>query len=547
MQKCLGIYIEDNLIKYAKVSKEKDDMKVESFGIRFFQNLQDELKKVIEETYSFNTPISINLANEKYLYFDVFALLNKKDVEKTVATEFENYCEEHKYNENAFETRYALMMNRDDKEKLRVLDIYINKIEINRQTGAFEKYKLSKVMPISIAIANIARLNKKENQLIVNMEENTTITTIYSNEIYDVEVLEFGSKEVLTNINKVENSYAKAYEICKNTTIYTADSEELGEEQSYLENIMPTVYKIAQRLQEIVSAEPTKFQTIYLTGTLALINNIDLYFQEFVPTVDIKILKPNIVDETITKINIKDYVEVNSAIALATVGLGEGIQELNFKKNSTWEKITEALKIEMPSKDNNKEKKPNELGQKLKEKLNFNLDLREKLSVSEIWMIRAIAALLLILIIYIIFSGLLGTQMRKKEDEINGLITQQNTQISLTNSDDSSINSKTEKYQTLISELKRINEKLSDAAARRNSIPNLLNQIMNAIPNKVQLTSIQNTTDKNITIQAQSTAYDQLGYFIGTIKTQNILKNVVSSSGIKSNGTVVVTIEGELP
>ena len=43
MPKCLGIYIEENLIKYAKVSKERDDLKVESFGIRFFQNLTEEI------------------------------------------------------------------------------------------------------------------------------------------------------------------------------------------------------------------------------------------------------------------------------------------------------------------------------------------------------------------------------------------------------------------------------------------------------------------------------------------------------------------------
>ena len=87
MQKCLGIYIENNLIKYAKVSKDNNDMKIESFGIRFYQNLSEEIKKIIQETYSFNTPISINLSNEKYLYFDIFALLSKKDVEKTVDTE----------------------------------------------------------------------------------------------------------------------------------------------------------------------------------------------------------------------------------------------------------------------------------------------------------------------------------------------------------------------------------------------------------------------------------------------------------------------------
>ena len=107
MQKCLGIYIEENLIKYAKVSKDRDNMKIESFGVRFFQNLAEEISKIIEETYSFNTPISVNMLNEKYLYIDVFALLNKKDVEKTIQTEFESFCEEKNYNSNAFENIYS--------------------------------------------------------------------------------------------------------------------------------------------------------------------------------------------------------------------------------------------------------------------------------------------------------------------------------------------------------------------------------------------------------------------------------------------------------
>ena len=127
MQNCLGMYIEENLIKYAKVSKERDEMKVESYGIRFFEDLTGEIEKIIEETYSFNTPLSINLSNEKYLYFDIFSLLNKKDIEKTVQTEFESFCEEKNYNSNAFENRYALMPNQTEPEKIRALDIFINK------------------------------------------------------------------------------------------------------------------------------------------------------------------------------------------------------------------------------------------------------------------------------------------------------------------------------------------------------------------------------------------------------------------------------------
>ena len=61
MQNCLGIYIENNLIKYAKVSKDRDTFKVDAFGIRFFDNLNEAIKKIVEETYSFTTPISINL------------------------------------------------------------------------------------------------------------------------------------------------------------------------------------------------------------------------------------------------------------------------------------------------------------------------------------------------------------------------------------------------------------------------------------------------------------------------------------------------------
>ena len=33
MSTCLGLYIEENLIKYAKVSKEREQIKVESFGM----------------------------------------------------------------------------------------------------------------------------------------------------------------------------------------------------------------------------------------------------------------------------------------------------------------------------------------------------------------------------------------------------------------------------------------------------------------------------------------------------------------------------------
>ena len=302
MQSCLGIYIESNLIKYAKVSKDKTTYKVEAQGIEFFESASEAIKKIIEETYSFTTPISINLANEKYLYFDVFALLSKADIEKTIQTEYDAYCDENKFNQKAFEERHTLATNVENKEKIRAIQVIVNKIELNRQKQLAEKHDLSKIVPIGVAIPSVLKIEGKENAIIVNMEGKTTITTIYNNQIYNVEELDYGSQEVLEKINRIENSLSKSYEICKGTTIYTSNVIDDTKEQPYLEHIIPTLYKIASRVQELVLDAPQKINNIYLTGTLSVVNNIDLYFQELIPNAECKILKPSVLIDTSAQI-----------------------------------------------------------------------------------------------------------------------------------------------------------------------------------------------------------------------------------------------------
>lgn len=531
MQKCLGIYIEDNIIKYAKVSKDKKTLKVEAFGIKVFESLTNEIEKIVEETFSFNDSISINLTNEKYIYFDIFSLLNKKDVQKAVQTEFESFCDERKYNQNAFETRYALVQNIEDKEKIKAIDICVNKIELNKQIQMIGKHKLGNISPIGMTIPNIAKLDRRVNTLIVNMEENTSITTITGNQIYNVETLEIGSRDVLSKINKMENSYARAYEICKNTTIYTADVG-VEEEQIYLQHIVPTLYEISQKIKEILQNPVIKIQKIYLTGTLAMVNNVDLYFQEFFPNIEVKILKPNFIEETSSQINIKDYVEVNSAISLAIQNLDEGLKGINFRKASLMEKLfadvdTSKIKGKMPE-------------------TNIKIDFKAKLEPQEVMLLRVMAGIVLIGIIYSSFSAILNNQMKAKEKEIDGLISSQNSEIAKVEADTASLNSKITKYNQKLQEVEKINERISDIASSKNTIPNLLNQIMFIIPESVQITSIQNTTDKHVVIQAKATQYEQLGYFIAKIKSIGALNNVVSSSGMKNGEEVSVNIEGDL-
>ncbi len=536
---CLGIYIEEQLIKYAKVSKEHDKIKVEAFGVKVYDRVGEAIEQIIQETYSQKTPISINLSEEMYNYFDMFALLNKNDLQKAIKTEFESYCADKGYNPNVFETRYAIVGNMEDKDKVRVIHVADNKIELNKQVQLINGYKLSNISPISMAIPNLIDIKKKENCIVVNMEDTTTVTTILEEKIYNIDKIEEGTKDFLAKINLKENSYLKAYEICKNTTIYTSEGNELqGEESIYLQDIMPTLYSIVEKVRKIINQREDKIKKVYLTGTAVLINNIDLYFQEYLSDIECEILKPYFI-QTLGDINIKDYIEVNSAISLGIQGLGEGITGMNFKNQVFSDKIPDWLKIEVNPDRSEKDKK--NLGGI------FTWDLGQPLDKTETGLIRIATGLLILVFTYSGISAVLDNQMKSKKQEAIQSISETNEQIKLATSDTEKISSKINEYTTLIKNLEEQNEKIASRNKSRNAIPNLLNQIMSIVPENVQLTSIENTSDTHIIIRAQSNKYEQLGYLKAKIKTDVILTNVISTAGQKDNNEVTVVIEGDLP
>ena len=539
MSSCLGLYVQSNIIKYAKVSKEHEKIKVESFGVKFYDNLEKAIDQIIKETYSYKTPISINLSEEIYNYFDMFAMLSNKDLSKAIKTEFEMYCSEQGYNPNVFETRYVVSKNPEDKDKLKVIHIAANKIELTKKTQVLEKYKLMNIVPASMAITNLIETKPKENCLIVNIEDNTTVTKILDENVYDIQVFDEGSQEFLRKINLKENSMAKSYEICKNTTIYTSEGKDLQEtEIGYLEDIMPTLYTLVGNVRKIINKSEERISKVYLTGTATLINNIDLYFQEYLNEVECEILKPYFINVT-KDISIQDYIEVNSAISLALSGVGQGIQGINFKKQTFNEKIPDWLKVEV---NPGKEKKS-----KLATSGWFTNDLGEKLDKTEISLLRTAVGLIILFVIYSCFAILLQNQMKEKGQQAQESINDTNAQIQLAESDKTKIDSRTNDYTEMIRNLQDLNDRLTDASKTRDAIPNLLNSIMYIIPENVQITSIQNTTGTHIVIQAQSNKYEQLGMFKAKLDTEMYLTNVISTSGQQENNVIKVTIEGDLP
>ena len=540
MSSCLGLYIDENIIKYAKVSKEKDNLKVESFGVNFYEKLEDGIKQVIDETYSYKTPISLNMSEETYQYFSMYSMINKKDLPKAIKTEFEAFCGDKGYNPNVFETRYAMIENLEDKDKIKVIHVSNNKIDLNKRLQLLQGYKISGMFPIGMSIANLNEFENKENALIVNIEDKTTITTIINKRIYDVKILDMGSQDFLTKINLKENSYSKSYEICKETTIYTSEGKELGEETSYLEDIMPTLYEIVGQVKKILNESLEKIENVYITGTAALINNIDLYFEEYLENAKCEILKPSFVRAT-QDINIKDYIEVNSAISLALMGLGTGIKGMNFRENSLLDQLKDALKVDINPEKKGKEKK-------LAGNLLTN-DLSQPLDSTEKALLRTAVALLMLFIIYSAFSTLINNQMKSKTTQAQASISHTNSQIQAANTDNDKVKAITSEYTTMIKNLQEINDKIANTNKVKKAIPNLLTALMTGMPEDVQITSIKNTSDTHIEIVAQSRNYGQLGFLTAKIKTDGILQKdtVVSTAGEKNNDIITIKIEGDLP
>ena len=539
MAECLGLYIDSNMIKYAKISKERNNIKIESYGVKQYEMLEDVLNQIISETYSFKTPISINLSDEMYNYFNVFSMLSKKDIEKAIKTEFEFYCDENGINKNVIDSRYFCVPNKDDDEKLRAIYISANKTEIARKVKELERYKLRNITPLSTSITNLIETNTKENVAIINIEDRTIITIILDGILYEIKVISDGMKQIFDKIGIRENSYSKAYDLCKNTTIYTSNSKDLQiAENEYLEDIMPVLYNIIKKFKKILSDNKLSVDKIYLTGAGVVINNIDLYFQENLNNTKCEILKPYFIDTTSLKVNIKEYIEVNSAVALALQGLGIGISSVNFKE------LTLRDKIELPQLGNSNSSSSSK---NLMSLLTAKVDLGKEFDGTDRVLARIAGTILTAVILYSVFSIAVNNQLETKIGESENKKQDFYNKNAAVEIDINSIKTRTNDYNNLIKQIDEINQKASEKYKSKNAIPNLLNRIMFCIPEEAQLTSIKNTNDSHIVITARSKKIEQLGYFLAQLKSKEYLLNITTTSGNKNGEYINITIEGDLP
>lgn len=536
MSSCLGIYVDKNLIKYAKLKKVRDTFKVEAFNVEVFEDLEAALVKVISETNSYKVPISINISNELYNYFDVFSVLEKKDITKSLDIEFELLCSDKGYDKTALDSKYILMDNKEDEEKYKALYISAHKKEIDEKLKILSPYRLFTMTPVSTSITNLIENEDEENIAIVNIENETKITTIIDGQITRVDMLNSGMENVVEKINKLELSWKKAYDVCKNITIYDHEAQSLDEnENEYLEIVMPVLTKIANEMKKVFNSYKEKVTKVYITGMGATISNIDLFFQDYLKNIKCEILKPFFIDSSSQKIPTKEYIEVNSAIALALDGLGYINKDLNFAPVSKFDNID--IENILNSREN----------------LNFkNLKeaFKEPMTIQEKILIRGIAAFVIAIICFSCFGGSIYNKNKKQKELAIQSFVETASEIEKMDLELSKIERHTHAYKSLIESadsLSQTNANIQNSRViSKNAVPNMLNKIMFIIPQQVQIISIENTTENHVVIEAVSEKYEQLGYFLAAIKNDGMLENIQSTTGTKSDSLVQITIEGDL-
>ena len=553
MQYCLGISIDDKFIRYAKVQKEDNTFKVESYGINSYNgaDLNKKITQIIQETDSSKVPISIDVQNERYYFFNLFGVKNKTYAKEAIQTEFESFCTENHINKNTVDGRYIYTKNIDTLDQNKAIYIYENKGELEERLNLFKGTKVVSATPDAIAIPNIVNIEPNKNIMIVDISDNTKITTLINKNIYNVDILSEGLKEAFDTINLKENSTLKTYEVLKNTTIYTMDMDTTSNKKNdeYLQHIVPELYKVAQELINITK-NYKKIEQIYLTGYATVINNIELYFQEFFKESKVEILKPFFIEKN-NGINVKDYIEVNQAIALALQGMGYGSRAINFSSDNKIDELKSIFSMNMTDLiDSFKiQKADNGKGRK-KPKLNVDLGfLKNKAKNIDTSITDAFVSLLLITILYCAGSIWVSKQILSETAKVKDTVSYTQEQIAKATNDDSKINTKTNDYKRYKSNLENTSNVIETKRSRKNQITTLLNKIVYTIPKEVQLTEIKNEEKggkQHIYISAQSKKYEQLAYFKAKLKNANILDNVTSNEGTNSGDVVTTIIEGDL-
>lgn len=581
MPNCLGIYAENNIIKYAKLNMEKTGgaLKLASYGVRFSENTKATIEEIIKETNSYEDSIATNVINERYTSVQVFSRLNKKDTKELVSSEFANICDSKGLLPTVLEMKYRMVKNTGDPDKYKAICVYANKTDLTNVFNNFiEHPKIASVAPLGTSIVNVLPNKGIDDEVaIINIEDETVVTIIENGEISDIMSFPVGMKDVLPKLAEKYNSYSKAYEACKGVSAYIEDVYALNDsDREVLDLIIPMLYDLRSRIEKYLAPHMSLLKKVYLTGTGVIINNLDLYFHEIFEEKICKILVPYFLQKDSN--NVKDIVEVNTATALAFNGIGYNDKDYEYVGGTSaalmqgdmfkrkMENFKEKALDVLAANDflGKKEKKRRAAKNKINIEFNdevvdvggedqplvsfgdeYESDEKEAFfTPTEAWFARTAGAVLVSFCLYSGVSSYTQGVINDKLNEVSKNKAEINTWIQQADSDINSISEVSLRYTNMKANLEELLNKVTTRTISFD-IPNFMSKLMFVMPEDVKVTSIT-VRDGKVAMSAESGQYSQLGYFVSRLKLDNVLSNVDMSVESMS-GNIKIKISGEMP
>lgn len=535
MSSCLGFYVSDGLVKYAKITMDHSkNMTIENYGIRFTKgNVKSVLNSIIEETNSSQDLIAINPQNDWFIGYTMFNQGNSKNFAGDVAKlEFESWCEKNGKIPAKYSYVYSIAEGLNKELKYNAALNVIEKETIN-QFSEIENTKVTHMVPVPFLINRLVP-NEEKNYILVNLDEKLSINVVKDHQMVDFKFYEFGMKALLDQFSKELGSYQKAYEACRQLNVY---SDEENNNDKRLEEIAePILQEILRSVAVVVNKYRQDIHKVILTGYGSIFTNIDVLFREYL-NCKCDFLKPNFLKVKNDEKNIMEIVETVPAMALALEGVYPQQVALNYIKGNgnllkKFDQLVGKSKGKGEAKASHKKK---------------NFVINENIYLSVAGCVAIVSCLCLIA--YFTFSFLYMRNVNATLNHIQEAQIEVNEQITKINADISYINKNKNEYKKINDKVKEIVEEIEENKVSKYSTYNVasfLQNIIKVIPKNVRLVSISSDDNKNIVIKAESSSYANLGYFVSALKISGTLNNI-QIKDVQNSTTTIIEIGGELP
>ena len=150
MAGCLGIYLDGNMAKYAKLSIDNNKLvNVEKYGIKFIsEDYSQVINRIIEETSSHDIPVVINPREDVYYNTQIYEQAQDKSyIPSIMKLEFEAWCEKNAKSPDRFSYVYMVSEAKNTENKRNAIlnitpkDIINNDLDIAKNLSGISPAK----------------------------------------------------------------------------------------------------------------------------------------------------------------------------------------------------------------------------------------------------------------------------------------------------------------------------------------------------------------------------------------------------------------------